>query len=56
MLYPVKGKDGNPPTLAEAAEQLGVPIEKLDPEYGVRLADFRKDVYAVQNIAPISQW
>ena len=40
-------KENGPPTLAEAARQLGVAPENLDPAFGVQPVDPRTGDYAV---------
>lgn len=46
-LMTVHGADG-PPSLASAAEELGVAVDDLDREFGVVLIDPRRGLYSVQ--------
>jgi len=43
----VKGKDG-PPSLDEAARQLDVAVEDLDPDFGVVAIDPDRGLYSVR--------
>ncbi len=47
-LYTVRGDDGEAPSLASAAAQLGVAPEDLDAAFGVVPIDPQAGVYAVQ--------
>ncbi|MBC7987444.1 MAG: hypothetical protein H7X93_12380 [Sphingomonadaceae bacterium] len=47
VLMTVKGSDG-PPSLAEAAEQLGLPVDELDPAFGVVMVSPRRGLYSVR--------
>jgi hypothetical protein len=47
MLMTVHGTDG-PPTLAEAAEELGIVVDDLDSRFGVVATDPEKGLYTVQ--------
>jgi hypothetical protein len=46
-LMTVHGK-GAPPTLAEAAAQLGVHVSALNPDFGVILIDPDREIYTVE--------
>lgn len=60
-LYTVHGDDGEPPSLASAAAQLGVSLEDLDAAFGVVPVDPQAGMYAVQarsdraHVAPVSE-
>ena len=47
-LITITGKEGSPPTLEFAAEQIGVAVEDLDAGFGVVAIDPRRSLYAVQ--------
>lgn len=47
VLMTVKATDG-PPTLAEAARQLGLEIDALDPEFAVVLISPDRGLYSVR--------
>ena len=46
-LMTVRSKEG-PPTLVEAARQLGVPVDAVDPHFGVVTIDPKQGLYSVQ--------
>jgi hypothetical protein len=46
-LMMVTGKNG-PPTLAEAAAQLGLEIDAFDPDFGVVTIDLDRNLYSVR--------
>lgn len=46
VLMTVKASDG-PPSLAEAAKQLGIAIEAIDPDFGVVLISPDRGLYSV---------
>lgn len=47
-LYTVRGDAGGPPSLASAADQLGVSLADLDCAFGVVPIDPQAGLYAVQ--------
>ena len=47
-LMEVQGTGDEPPSLAEAAEQLGVRIADIDPDFGLVLVDDEQKLYSLQ--------